>query len=246
MKKLVSLVLALCLACCMGFACAEEDGSGTWYLVDVMGMDPSAMGIEMAMILNEDGTAEIQTNMAAEDANQTGTWVKEGNQIVVTVDDTPQAFDITEDGLQADMGGGTIGTFSHEKKEAAPAPTVVAAESEEAFLGTWELSAVGLNGAVVPIAMAEGLVDVNLTFVIEAGKAVASSTSEGAAEPAEYTTEFTDGALTLSRPDPLAAITGNETETFVMELMDDGSMSYSESFGEMVLTMYMTLQETAE
>ena len=127
MKKLVSLVLALCLACCMGFACAEEDGSGTWYLVDVMGMDPSAMGIEMTMILNGDGTAEVQTNMSAEDASKTGTWVLEGNQVVVTIDDSPQTFEITEDGLQADMGGGMIGTFGHEKREAAPAPTAIAA-----------------------------------------------------------------------------------------------------------------------
>ena len=58
MKKLVSLILALCMACILIPATAE-DVTGLWYMVEMItngvSINPAEMGINWTMELSEDG-----------------------------------------------------------------------------------------------------------------------------------------------------------------------------------------------
>ena len=84
MKKILALVLVLCMALAAIPAMAE-DFSGSWYmtLADV------TLG---TFVLNEDGSANV--NLIGEDS--TGTWSAEGDTLTVTVDG--EAVDFVWDG----------------------------------------------------------------------------------------------------------------------------------------------------
>ena len=84
MKKILALVLVLCMALAAIPAMAEEI-SGTWYmtLADV------TLG---TFVLNEDGTANV--NLIGQEG--TGSWSAEGDTLTVTVDG--EAVDFTWDG----------------------------------------------------------------------------------------------------------------------------------------------------
>ena len=137
MKKLISLILIVCMACMMIPAMAEGE-SGTWYLVEMVTngvtINPAEMGMNWSLTLNEDGTADNRMEMMGEVQEKSGTWTQEGDTVTVTIDDSPVAFQLADGKLTADMDGQTA-VFSQEAPEASAKPAVVAAESEEAFFG---------------------------------------------------------------------------------------------------------------
>ena len=66
MKKLLSLVLALMMACMLIPAMAEgQDVTGDWYLTDVSGMNVANLGMSMIVTLNADGTAKVSMTREA-------------------------------------------------------------------------------------------------------------------------------------------------------------------------------------
>ena len=79
MKKLFSLILALCMACMLIPAMAEDSITGEWYA--------SLAGVTMVMNLAEDGTAEM--SMPGTENVASGTWVLDGEKITVTIEDSP-------------------------------------------------------------------------------------------------------------------------------------------------------------
>ena len=79
MKKLFSLILALCMACMLIPAMAEDSITGEWYA--------SLAGVTMVMNLAEDGTAEM--SMPGTENVAAGTWVLDGEKITVTIEDSP-------------------------------------------------------------------------------------------------------------------------------------------------------------
>ena len=77
MKKLLALLLALCMALAAAPVTAEEDVSGSWYLVMV--------GLTCADIeLNADGTCTLQMS-GAEEGKKEGTWTLDGDKVTVKV-----------------------------------------------------------------------------------------------------------------------------------------------------------------
>ena len=113
MKKLFCVMLALMMACAMLAVTAEDaaDYLGDWYLVEMKmgdtGMNPSDLGMNMTMTVNEDGTV-LNVSAYGDTAEEGhGTWKLTENGLSVT-DDTgvTVVFALNEAGqLVADMEG---------------------------------------------------------------------------------------------------------------------------------------------
>ena len=62
MKKLISLILVLCMACALAPAMAEGV-TGTWYLIEMnadgVSVSPADMGMTWTLVFNEDGTVKL-------------------------------------------------------------------------------------------------------------------------------------------------------------------------------------------
>ena len=82
----------------------------------------------------------LTTEMMGEKTEQNGTWTLDGTTITITIDDQPQSGTFA-DGKIILEGDGQVGTLSKEAPVAAEKAKAVAAESEDAFIGTWSLSA---------------------------------------------------------------------------------------------------------
>lgn len=238
MKKLLAVALALALLCAVALAETAEV-VGEWYLIEARFGDTvlptAALGMEMTLTFNEDGTGAMLSPTEEGDRSAELAWklVDEGIEMTVqTLDEEGNAKEETavvtlEDGqlLMNEEGGSLV--FSRDAAEAPALPAPVAAESEEAFLGVWNMSTVNMNGIPLPAATfgMEG------TLTVEVGKAVMGDSEEAD----EYATEFVDGILKLSR----------EEETLNLELYDDGSVGITEQLDEET-TMAILFVKAAE
>ena len=238
MKKLLAVALALALLCAVALAETAEV-VGEWYLIEARFGDTvlptAALGMEMTLTFNEDGTGAMLSPTEEGDRSAELAWklVDEGIEMTVqTLDEEGNAKEETavvtlEDGqlLMNEEGGSLV--FSRDAAEAPALPAPVAAESEEAFLGVWNMSTVNMNGIPLPAATfgMEG------TLTVEVGKAVMGDSEEAD----EYATEFVDGILKLSR----------EEETLNLELYDDGSVGITEQLDEET-TMAVLFVKAAE
>lgn len=231
MKKLLSvlLVLAMLLGAC---ALAETvDLTGEWYLTELaMGdtsVDPSALGMNITITLNGDGTAVLVSTYGDEEETQEGTWAQTEAGVEVVTGENPTALLLEDGKLKLDMGEEGAMIFGREKTEAPALPAAVAAESEDAFLGTWKITSVSMMGLVVPAEVAE----INVTMTVEAGKVTLLSGEE----PQEIPTTFADGVLTASEPD---------MGEIKLSLCEDGTVSLEVSMGEAgQMIMYFTRAE---
>ena len=221
MKKIVSLLLALCLVCLMASAVAELDLAGTtWYLVSMeqagIVMNPAAMGLEISMTLNADGTSA----MVAYGQDSVGSWSINGEVISITDEDNnTQEFSLNENGeLVADMGEGNRMVFSQTAPEAPAeaAPAAVAAESEEEFFGTFKPVSVSVMGVTMPLEMIFG--DAIPVFTVEAGKVITTMGEGDEAEVEEEPAVFEEGMLKLY------AAEGDEAPVATVQLIEDGTI----------------------
>ncbi|MBQ8072514.1 MAG: hypothetical protein IJ231_01990 [Clostridia bacterium] len=89
MKKMLALVLALCVTLAAVPVLAEEDVSGTWYLI-MLGMTTATID------LNADGSCAIAAFNDGENVNQEGTWTQDGDKLSVIVND--QTLPLVHDG----------------------------------------------------------------------------------------------------------------------------------------------------
>ena len=225
MKKPVSLILAVMIACMMLPVLAEAtDVVGDWYLTEVqMGEDampPSALGMEMTITLNKDGTALIVTSYGEEAEEEADTWALADGVITFTAEEGEAQQFLMEDGLLKYDIGGTYMIFSQEAPEAAALPQVIAAESEDAFLGEWTLTTIGAGGALLPAAVlgADG------TLAVEAGKLTLVSGEE-----------TIEGETALTEDGKLAIGDGS----MALELNDNGWISITQQFDEeTIMVMY--------
>ena len=103
MKKLISLILILCMACMLIPAMADTDVTGTWYA--------SMMGIPMTMTLNADGTGTMISPVQGGEAP--AAWTMEGDKITITVNDSPATGTVTADAITLEESGMEI-VFTRE------------------------------------------------------------------------------------------------------------------------------------
>ncbi len=222
MKKIVSLLLALCLICVMAPVVAEMDFAGTtWYLVSFeqegKTMNPAEYGLEINMTLNADGTS----TMVAYGEETTGSWSVDGEVILITdEDDNTQQFSLNENGeLVADMGEDNRMVYSQTAPEAsaqASAPVAVAADSEEEFYGTFKPVSISALGMDIPLEAVFG--EALPIFTVEAGKVITTMEEGDDATTDVQPTIFEDGVLKLY------AAEGDETPVATAQLTEDGTI----------------------
>jgi len=142
-KRLIAAVTALLMFMVVfsGMAGASEtEQAGTWYLAsgqqNGMNMDASllsAMGMNMTLVLNEDGTAVM--NMSG--TEQQGAWDEEKSVLMFNEVEIP--YEIKDGTLQISQEDGAM-IFSREKPEVKPvelAPEVSDPQPGD-FNGTWK------------------------------------------------------------------------------------------------------------
>ena len=254
MKKTLSLVLALCLACMLIPAMAEEEVTGTWYLKTMaMGeqvMNVADMGMTGTMIMNEDGTVAIE--MYGETTQ--GTWKNEDGKLVITVDGTDQDV-VIEDGILTMKDGTTGVAMTYSKEAAAPAYTPAEPKADAAledYTGKWGVAYIGMAGMLLDVnsfvnmmatAMGGDSVDVDVTAQMSAD-IEGTSIIIGRGTDSEQTLEgtFADGKLTVAAPE------GTEAAGATLEivLLEDGVLHMSTTVGEQTQDVYFVKVEAAE
>lgn len=216
MKKIVSLLLALVLV----FACASfvaaEDVTGTWYLIEMtsegISLDPSMFGIEMTLELFASGTA----TMSAMGESASGTWVMEGNTVVVTLDDTVLRLDYTLDGSLAGESDGVGLKFQRTGSASYEPSAEVNAHDISEFNGTWIPVKIGAMGIYMDpdmlssFGLDQSYLDA-LVFTIKDGSMSIPDEDE------LISLTFSDGFLSVTLP-------GNEG-TLTVKLLEDGLIS---------------------
>ena len=171
MKRMTALLLSLMMLCACAMAEAV-DLTGNWHLngMELTGVsiNPADMGMQMSMLLNEDGTAVV--SMGGQE-DQEAVWTLEEDVLTVTVGEESERFTVVDGGMvYAEVENGPKMILGREE----PAPGFVpagamAAEDLAAFDGEWTAYYANLYGIVVN---AEGIAQMGLTNVdvsIESG-----------------------------------------------------------------------------
>ena len=144
MKKLIALILVLCMAAALVPAFAEDDITGVWYLNRAIAqgihMNVISDDVQMTITLREDGTAEIFSALPGEEPEDAeATWTYADGLITITekteeAEQTPVKYENGELSVEA---GGAVMILTRETYTPYELPAAVKAESIEAFYGTW-------------------------------------------------------------------------------------------------------------
>lgn len=236
MKKLFCLLLALCLSFAAAFAPAEEDPTGTWYLVAAT--DPDVQGLiqaglySISFTLNADGSGSVTTSMFGQSGSSPTSWTRENESITIKVDDEDVLFTLGENRLTTDTGSYTM-ILTRDPSAKAELSPAVRAESADRFNGAWRLDHVCMMGFTMS-AEESGLEQFG-SIVIASGTITFSVEVEGKTYSRSMETAFTDGALVFSVPETADASIG-----FTGTLREDGSLVLSvESGGTEASLVYL-------
>ena len=138
MKKLISLVLALCMACMLIPAMAEEDVSGDWY--------GSLMGMGVQLTLNADGSYTI--SMSGTVAEE-GTWKAEDGKVITTPSSESPATEFAIQDASLYLSADGMEMTMTRNPEDAPSVEIAEVKTDaavEEFYGEWTCSAVQVEG----------------------------------------------------------------------------------------------------
>lgn len=226
MKKIVAILLALML--CLGVALAEDaDIIGTWYLNEVasngMSFDPSALGLDITMTLDED---EKATTVSGEET-MVSYWRKNGDEYFTPFNGGLLVFAPQDGNLVGEMDGVQM-VFGREKEE------VVAFVLGEAktdatmadYNGTWNATLVDLLGMQMNVAD----MDMRMQVTVADGKV---TILEGEGE--ESTTD--EGTATVE--DGVLAITfEGDTEATLLQLHEGDVLAWVTNTEGMSMSIY--------
>ena len=228
MKKLFAIIVVLAMLLSAAAFADSAEVVGTWNLNEIVlngaTMSPADLGAEMSITLNEDGTAEMKSNMS-DDGNETGTWTLEGDQLTITDGSgSPATLTFADGKLTMSMGdeGSMIFTQDAAQEGYAPAAANAAATLED-YAGKWVAVKVGMDGRYFPAEtlsqMLGGEMD-PFTTEINGSSLKLAGFMFGDSLP-ELPATFADGALKLE-------ISQNDI-SIVAQLLEDGNMSLAMS-----------------
>ena len=231
MKKLVSLMLILCMACMLIPATADESAAGVWYA--------DYFGAVMIMTLGEDGSASMEIS-----GNQmgSGNWTVQDGQIAITMAG-PDGEESTQmatlaDGVLTLADGSMSVDFTQEAIEVWTPAEVNPEAAAEDFEGEWAIAKVNTLGMMLDAASA-GMGDIGVK--IENGAILFTGSADSVTffvgtDPLPLAYE--NGALGYSIEIPNDA----EPITFTMkaELLQDGTLALTIDMGYGDTIMYFT------
>ena len=226
MKKLFSLLLALCmmLACC---ASAEAvDMTGVWY-ADLMGMT-------MTLTLNADNTYTMDMMGEVDD----GTWALTETGVLID-DEMPMVYNAEANTLVMDMESMEL-VFGREAAAAFVAAEARTDATVEEFAGCWLADKIGFMGMTmsttdIGMGLAFAINDTTVTMYMMEGEQ-----SFDEAETVDLPAEFADGALTIVMP---AESEESAPQSFVLKLLADGTLSCETSMMDTTMVFYMNAVE---
>ena len=231
MKKLISLILALCMGCMMVSALAEDDITGEWYA--------SFAGVTMTMNLNADGTVVLTS--PSQEGGSSGTYTREGDQLTLTVEGSPATATITEEGILLSEGGLEL-KFTREPVE----PITVGEPKTDAaagdYYGDWTFAYLENEGLIMDIS-AVGMAFPNLTLGEGKVEFVAAGEEDIFASMYNmlaFTSAFENGMLKLT------ATAANTSATGTVQLLTDGLIKLSLDNGGDTQILYYRPAEAAE
>ena len=232
MKKLFSLILALCMVCMLVPAVAEEDVTGEWYLKTMKQgeteYDAGAIGYNITMTLNADGTGTMLSPTSEEPTP--GSWTLEGDKITVTFEDSPIGGTVADGKITLSEGEISM-VFTREKPEGIKVADVNPAAAAEDFEGTWELAYVGYNGMIIdPSTTGQEMPG----LVVENGamKFTGNSSMSQAFGTNAIPLTFADGALGMS------VSMGETSYGIKLEMLEDGMLALTANMGSTEVYMY--------
>ena len=232
MKKLFSLILALCMVCMLVPAVAEEDVTGEWYLKTMKQgeteYDAGAIGYNITMTLNADGTGTMLSPASEEPTP--GSWTLEGDKITVTFEDSPIGGTVADGKITLSEGEISM-VFTREKPEGIKVADVNPAAAAEDFEGTWEIAYVGYNGMIIdPSTTGQEMPG----LVVENGamKFTGNSSMSQAFGTNAIPLTFADGALGMS------VSMGETSYGIKLEMLEDGMLALTANMGSTEVYMY--------
>ena len=226
MKKLISLVLILCMACMLVSAVADDDISGEWYA--------SYFGMPMMMTLNADGTA----SMAAEGVGDLGTavWTLENGKFTMTENESGVVTEGTYiDGVLALDNDGQLLEFTREPVQGITIAEVNPEAAAEDFEGEWAPAYVNFEDMTVDAAAA------GVTFSVIIENSIVRF--EGEADSVTFfvgtdpiSMAYENGAMTYSVE--VANDAAPTTVTLHAEILQDGMLALTLDTGTGSMTVY--------
>ena len=242
MKKMISILLALCLSVMLLPAVAEDDVTGMWYLTRAR-----ASGVNMVVISDEititvnfraDGTAELYSKYPGSDEERMEcTWTFDGSEISFIEGESGEVETAKyENGeLTMEAEGATM-ILTREQYTPYVMSPAVKAESIEAFYGTW----------VPSVSFQYGMMSSMDDVLPPEQRAKLAISAEGMQETSS------DGTVSVYQNPAVDPETGVLTASFTVEgitatmeltLLEDGTMLMTASFMgvELARTIYARL-----
>lgn len=220
MKKLFSLILALCLVCMLVPAMAEDSMAGEWYT--------NFSGVTMVLNLGDDGSAQL--SMPGTENTAAGTWALDGEKFTLTLDDSPAEGTYVDGTITLSEGDMSM-VFTREKTEGIKVADVNPAAAAEDFEGTWDIAYVGYNGLIIdPSTTGQEMPG----LVVENGamKFTGNSSMSQAFGTNAIPLTFADGALGMS------VSMGETSYGLKLEMLEDGMLALTANMGPTEVYMY--------
>ena len=251
MKKIVSLLVALMMACMLIPATAEiaaETITGDWYCSEMTQgettFNPGAMGMEVHLIINEDGTVSVAMTMGGEGQTEEGTWEITDGKLFMHTGEGETASDVElvlqEDGTLkvAEETSGTVMIFGREAPEGGVELAEVNPDAQaEDFNGDWTFAYVSVSGMTLTAEMAVsmGAFEEAPTMKLEDGNMTLSGLSTLLGDE-PMALEFANGAYTVDF--------GEGLMTIRVEMLQDGMACLTVAMGgEDYMGLYFTKAE---
>lgn len=249
MKKIVSLLLALMMACMLIPVCAEvaaETVTGDWYVIEMTqgetNINPGAMGMEITLVLNEDGTMALTMSMMGESQVTEGTWEIVDGKVALTSEDSTVELTMQEDGTLIGEDEGAVMVFSRESAavEAVEFAEVNPDAQPEDFNGEWSFAYLSMAGITfaADTAVSAGLFEELPTLSIQDGHVTlgGGSSMEMMFGADGMDLEFADGGYGVS------ADLGEASMGIYVKMLQDGMVYISIDMGQEI-ALYFTKAE---
>ena len=245
MKKLIALLMILCLASLMIPAGAETDITGNWVGTEIVSdgvtYRMADVGMAFSITLNPDGTLVSNASDGESSEEVKGTWSLNGNILTTVTDGDAEDLKIVDGKIIYTTPGNGMSIILCREGDASTAssvPNKIRAASGDEFIGTWKLcSLYAMDMYVTADQFAALGVDDDLTMQIQNGKVVMSFGGESL----EFKSTFSslDGALAMT--------TGQKDENnmasvILVKMTDQGLITLTMNMEEMKVDYFLAKQ----